>query len=65
MPYIEFLTARKSLEDRRWNIQPWWLLSWGLHQLGIFEPSPNARALASGRFVMLHNVNVGTTLGFL
>lgn len=62
MPYSDFLAFRKSLYTRRWNIQPWWLLSWGLHQLGFLEPSTGARTLPQGRFVMLRNVEVRITL---
>lgn len=58
MPYAEFLTAHSSIYQRTWTVQPWWLLSWGLRQLGLFESSTSAKTLPAGRFVILQNVEV-------
>lgn len=64
-PYAEYLAAHKSIYNRTWTVQPWWLLSWGLRQLGLFESSTSAGTLPAGRFVILQNVEVCRDLGDL
>ena len=50
------MTASKSIHNTRWTVEPWWLLSWGLKQLGVLNPSSLAGTLASGRFVIMPNI---------
>ena len=56
MPYQEFISSRKSVYSRNWTIHPWWLLSWGMKQLGIIESSTAPGQLPMARFVIMRNV---------
>lgn len=56
IPYQEFITARKSIHSRNWTIQPWWLFSWGLKQLGLLDLSIGVGLLPTASFVILPNV---------
>lgn len=56
LPYEEFQAGSKSIYNRRWTVQPWWLLSWGLNQLGIGDPLSRPDKLPIRRFVIVRNV---------
>ncbi|MCJ1454331.1 hypothetical protein MMC28_004684 [Mycoblastus sanguinarius] len=56
IPFQDFFAAPKSIHSRIWIVQPWWLLSWGLKQIGLIDASPQAGALPTGRYVILPNV---------
>lgn len=56
IPYQEFITARKSIHSRNWTIQPRWLFSWGLKQLGLLDLSIGVGLLPTASFVILPNV---------
>ena len=56
MPYKDFIEAPKSIYTRAWTVQSWWLLSWGLKQLGVIGSSTPAGSLATGHFVVVANV---------
>lgn len=58
IPYQEFITARKSIHSRNWTIQPRWLFSWGLKQLGLLDLSIGVGLLPTASFVILPNVEV-------
>lgn len=54
--YQEFVTARKSINSRNWTVQPWWLFSWGLKNLGLLNSSTGVGILPTASFVILPNV---------
>lgn len=56
--YQDFFTTKKSIYSRNWTIQPWWLFSWGLEQLGLLDSSKGAGLLPTAKFVILPNVEV-------
>lgn len=56
MPYRDFVIASRSIHTRNWTVQPWWLLSWGLKQLGVLGSSTSAGSLPTGQFVIMANV---------
>ena len=62
IPLQEFLDAPTSIYSRKWAIRPWWLISWGLKQLGLFEKQAALGRLPSARYVVLPNVEVGVWL---
>lgn len=57
IPFSEFLSARNNINTQSWTSHSWWLLSWGLKQLGIFNTASTGR-LPADRFVILGNVEV-------
>lgn len=63
MAYTDYIAPRKSIYELNWTVQPRWLLSWGLRQLGLRKPSINAGTLPQGRFVLLRNVEVCSLSG--
>ncbi|KAM0801760.1 Snf7-domain-containing protein [Usnea florida] len=56
IPYADFMSARQSIYSRKWTVNPWWFLSWGLKQLGVPTSSTGAGLLATATFVILPNV---------
>lgn len=65
IPLKEFLDAPTSIYSRKWAIRPWWLISWGLKQLGFFEKQAALGRLPTARYVIIPNVEVGSVLEFL
>ena len=59
IPLQEFLDAPTSIYSRKWTIQPWWLISWGLRQLGLLEKHTALGKLPTARYVVIPNVEVG------
>jgi charged multivesicular body protein 7 len=61
IPLQEFLTSKTSIYSRSWIPTPWQVIKWSLRQLGMTGlPGSNDR-LAVGQFVVVENIEVGTT----
>lgn len=58
VPLTDFLDSSSDISDKDWLINPWRLISWGFHQLGVTSQSNPAEKLQEGRFVILSNVEV-------
>ena len=58
IPYEEYITARRSIYNRTWTIQPRQLFPWGLKQLGLLGWSTGAGHLPAASFVIIRSVEV-------
>ena len=58
IPFQEFIDAPTSIYSRSWALKPWWLISWGLQQLGFFEKHAALGKLPTARYVVISNVEV-------
>lgn len=58
IPVQEYLDAPNSIYSRTWSIKPWWLISWSLKQLGLFERRAVLGQLPTARYVVVPNVEV-------
>ena len=58
VPLTEFLHSPSAISPKYQFISPWWLLSWGFHQLVVLSPFEKSEKLQEGRFVILTNVEV-------
>ena len=64
IPLQEFLDAPTSIYNRSWSIRPWWLISWSLKQLGLFEKHATLGKLPTARYVVVPNVEVRRSIDF-
>lgn len=46
-----------------WAVRPWWLVEWGLRQLGVFEKQAALGKLPTKRYVVVANVEVCSQMG--
>ena len=58
IPRKEFLDSPTSIYNRKWAIRPWWLVSWTLHQLGLYEKRATLGKLPAAQYVIVSNVEV-------
>lgn len=58
IPWLEFFDVPTSIYSRSWSIKPWWLISWSLKQLGLFEKRAALGQLPTARYVIVPNVEV-------
>ena len=56
MPFQDFMKEIKDIHSWDWKIQPWWLFSWAFKQIGILGSSTSAKALPTGHFVVITNI---------
>lgn len=58
IPLQEFLDAPTSIYARKWAVRPWWLVSWTLHQLGLWERRAVVGRLPEARYAVVPNIEV-------
>lgn len=58
IPRKEFLDSPTSIYNRKWAIRPWWLISWTLQQLGLYEKQVALGKLPTAQYVIVSNVEV-------
>ncbi|CAF9914300.1 MAG: hypothetical protein HETSPECPRED_001944 [Heterodermia speciosa] len=56
IPRKDFLESPTSVYNRKWAIRPWWLVSWTLHQLGLYEKQAALGKLPKAQYVIVSNV---------
>ncbi|KAL8787416.1 MAG: hypothetical protein Q9195_007791 [Heterodermia aff. obscurata] len=56
IPRKEFLDSPTSIYNRKWTIRPWWLVSWTLQQLGLYEKQAALGKLPTAQYVIVSNV---------
>jgi hypothetical protein len=58
IPMQDFLNSPTSIYEKSWKVRPWWLVSWGLKQLGLTGRAFSGDRLQIGEYVILHNLEV-------